>query len=131
MISLSRSAVLAIAVAAVVLLIDASWRNRANLLGFGLVFVAACGVVVNGLIGTLTGMFSQASEDPSVQARLARFPRVLALVAENPLWGRGFGTYNIDEYFLLDNEIQKTVIETGFIGLTLLVVFIFFVVGVA
>ena len=35
---------------------------------------------------------------------------------EYPWLGRGFGTYTPEDYFLLDNEIQKTAIKSGLIG---------------
>ena len=131
MISLSRSAVLAIAVAAIVMLINATWRERANMIGYGVMLVLAAGIAVNGLVGTIKSLFTQAGNDPSVQARVDRFPKVMALVAEHPWLGRGYGTYNIDDYFLLDNEIQRSLVEIGLVGVMVLVLFVFFVVGVA
>ena len=89
------------------------------------------GTLVNGLVGTIRSLFTGAEHDPSVQARLDRFPAVVELVAEYPWLGRGFGTYTPEDYFLLDNEIQKTAIESGLIGVAALVLFIVFVATVA
>jgi O-antigen ligase len=131
MVSLSRSAVLAAAVAAVVVLSGTSWRQRATILVFTCVFVVFAGLMVDGLVGTLRSLFTTADSDPSVQARINRIPRVVQLISEHPWFGRGLGTFTIDDDFLLDNEIQKTVIESGFVGVAVLVVFIGFVAVIA
>ncbi len=99
--------------------------------GYGVMLVLAAGIGVNGLVGTIKSLFTQAGNDPSVQARVDRFPKVMALVAEHPWLGRGYGTYNIEDYFLLDNEIQRSLVEIGLIGVMVLILFVFFVVGVA
>jgi O-antigen ligase len=122
--SVSRSSVLAIGVAMIVLLLGVPMRQRLVLLGAGAVFVGVVGATVNGLVGTLRSLFTTAKSDPSVTARVQRTPKVLKLISEHPYFGRGAGTYNIETYFLLDNELQKVTIETGFIGLAVLVLFI-------
>ena len=93
--------------------------------------IVVAGTLVNGLVGTIRSLFTGTEHDPSVQARLDRFPAVVELVAEYPWLGRGFGTYTPEDYFLLDNEIQKTAIESGLIGVAALVLFIVFVATVA
>ena len=90
-------------------------------------FVVVVGTLVDGLVGTLRSLFTTAESDPSVQARIDRIPRVFELIAEYPWLGRGFGTYTPEDYFLLDNEIQKTAIESGLIGVAVLIIFIGFV----
>ncbi len=125
--SLSRSAVLAIAVAVIVLLFGVSWRQRAAIMGAGVVFIMFVGVTVKGLIGTLRNLFTTADNDSSVQARVDRIPKVLNLISQHPWLGRGFGTYNLDDYFLLDNQLQMSAIETGLIGVAVLVLFIGFI----
>ena len=131
MLSLSRSAILAALVVGVVMFLAVSWRERVNLLGLAMMFVVAAGLIVDGLVGTLIGLFAQADTDPSVQDRLDRFPRVLSLVSENPWLGRGFGTFNNEDGFLLDNEIQKWLLDCGLVGVLGLILFIFFAVGLA
>jgi O-antigen ligase len=79
----------------------------------------------------MIGMFSEAEGDSSVQARANRWPRVLELVAERPLFGRGYGTYTNSADFLLDNQLQKTAIESGMLGLTALIIFLGSVIAVA
>jgi O-antigen ligase len=131
MTSLSRSAVLAAAVAGLVVFIGVSWKRRLAILTTSIVFVAVAGMLVDGLVGTLKNLFTTANDDTSVQARVSRTPRVLQLISEHPFIGRGFGTYNIDDYLLLDNQIQNVAIEMGLIGVAVLAVFIGFVIVMA
>ena len=115
--SISRSAILVLAVMFLVFLVGVGWRRRGNMVIGAVVFVIVAGSAVPGLIGTLRSLSTNTDNDPSVQARIDRFPRVLDLVREYPWFGRGYGTYNIQDYFLLDNEIQKLAIEIGLFGL--------------
>jgi O-antigen ligase len=131
MVSISRSAVLSFAVVGVVLLVGTTWKQRFVLVASTVAGVVVAGTLVNGLVGTIKSLFTGAEHDPSVQARLERFPDVVKLVSEYPWLGRGFGTYTPEDYFLLDNEIQKTAIESGLIGVAALVLFIVFVCTVA
>ncbi len=119
MISISRSAVLALGIGVAVLLLGSNWRDRFTLVGAGLAFVGAAGVLIPGLVGTLRSLFTNSDVDPSVQARISRTPAVLRLIEEHKWFGRGFGTYTPEEYFLLDNEIQKMAIETGVVGVAI------------
>jgi O-antigen ligase len=124
LISISRSAVLALAVMFLVMLAGLGWRQRGNFVIGTLVFTVVAGSAVPGLIGTLQSMFAQADTDPSVQARIARTPEVLRLMSEYPWFGRGYGVFTPSEYLLLDNEIQKLAIEIGVIGVGALLLFI-------
>lgn len=131
MISISRSAVLAGVVAAAVLIIGSSWRDRLNLTVGGFAFVVAAGAVIPGLVGTILSLFGYVGADPSIQARVQRTPAVLRLMAEHPWIGRGFGTFTIEQDLLLDNEIQKMAIETGIVGVASFVVVVLVTVWVA
>lgn len=79
-------------------------------------FGLASTVFVPGLAGTLRSLFTGTSDNPSIQARIDRVPRVFELIGESPLVGRGFGTYTADGYFLLDNELYVSLVEVGWIG---------------
>jgi O-antigen ligase len=129
--SISRSAILALAIGGLVLLIGSNWRDRLTLAVAGLASIGAAGVMIPGLVGTLRSLFANADVDPSVQARLDRTPAVLRLIEEHKWFGRGFGTYTPDEYLLLDNEIQKMAIETGVIGVAIFAGVILWIVWVA
>lgn len=116
--SVSRSAVLAVAVSLLVMM--ATWSFRQRLVGFASALVAAAGmwVAVPGLIGTLRSLFASATRDPSVTARVERVPRVLDEVIGSAWFGSGLGTFSADENFLLDNQYFETLIESGIVGLT-------------
>lgn len=131
MASISRSAILALAVGGLVLLIGSNGRDRVTLAASGLALVGAAGLFVPGLVATLTSLFTDTDVDASVQARLSRTPEVLRLVQEHRWFGRGFGTFTPEEYLLLDNEIQKMAIETGVIGVAVFVGLILCVVWTA
>jgi O-Antigen ligase len=131
MTSISRSAVLAAAVVGLVVVLGSSWQQRGVILLCSSVFVVVVGTLVNGLVGTLRSLFTSADTDPSVQARIDRVPRVLEMISEHPWFGRGYGTYTLEDDFLLDNEIQRSAIEMGFVGVAILILFIGFVATMA
>ncbi len=131
LLSVGRSGVLVLGVVGIVMLIGSGWRERLNLVAGGMVLVVASGALIPGLIGTIQSLFVNSRYDPSYQARIERIPEVLRLMAEYPWFGRGFGTFTIEEYLLLDNEIQKMGIETGVIGVAAFVAFFVTVVWAA
>lgn len=120
-ISLSRSAIVALAVAYVVLFLGWSWRERLNGLVWGFAFTVGMWAAVPGLVGTLRNLFVNAQSDPSITARIERVPRVQALIREAPWLGRGYGTYTPEDYFLLDNQLFETAIESGYVGVAVVV----------
>ncbi len=128
--SLSRSAVLGIFAAAVVISVPWSWRRRVNALVLLTIFLGAMRVMVPGLVGTLRGMFTGVASDPSFKARQLRLPTAFSFIHERPFLGRGYGTLLPDEKYRLvpmDNQLLKTTIETGLIGLGALL--LLFIVG--
>ena len=128
MVSLSRSAVLAAAVALIVLLLSLLWRERVTIVVTATAMVLTSGVLVNGLIGTIRSLFTSADTDPSVQARIEQTPRVLKLIAEHPYISHGLGTFSIENDFLLDNEIQGTGDSDGLVGAAILIGFVVVVI---
>jgi len=75
--------------------------------------------LIPGVVGTFIGMFSDADDDVSIQARLLRVPRIMALIRERPVTGLGLGTWSTEDYFLVDNEVWVTTLETGIVGMLL------------
>lgn len=129
--TVSRSGLLVLVVGMVVLAAGWSWRRRAHAVAIALASVPLLWLAVPGLVGTLKGLVLNAADDPSVQARIDRIPRVLALVRDYPLFGRGNGTFSRDDYFLLDNEVYVTAIETGLVGVVVTLAFFAVAVVVA
>jgi O-antigen ligase len=122
--SVSRTGILAVAVALLVTTIAWNWRQRIIGLVTAGVAAIAMGIAVPGLIGTFRWLLFGASEDPSVTARLERVPLVMEQVSERPWLGWGVGTFSPDEDFLLDNQYFGTLIETGVVGLLVVVALI-------
>lgn len=119
--SVSRSAVIGIGAATIVMVPVWSWRRRANALAATAVFLVLMRGAVPGLIGTLRSLFLGASDDLSVQGRTQDVEHVRAFFLDAPVFGRGLGTLVPEEYFFLDNQLFGTLVETGVIGAVSLV----------
>lgn len=122
--SVSRSGLLAVATALLVASLAWTWRER--ILGlfasvFGMIVI---GIAVPGLIGTFRFLTFNTAQDPSVAARLRRIPRVEEAFWETPWFGTGAGTRTPEEDFLLDNQYFETLLETGIVGLTIVLILI-------
>ena len=119
--SVSRTGLVALVVALLIAAI--AWNSRQRITGLVMAGLGALamGVAVPGLVGTFKWLIFGASEDPSVTARLDRVPRVMEQVSERPWLGWGVGTFSPDEDFLLDNQYFGTLIETGVVGLLVVV----------
>lgn len=115
--SLSRSAVLALAVGLLVLLLGWSWRRRAQFATVAAFVSAAALVTSEQWLNTMLELFTGAGEDPSVQSRLQDYPVTLAYVRERPWFGRGPGTFLPDDYVLLDNQYLGMLASSGVVGL--------------
>jgi len=125
--SISRSAILGLAVGGVVLLAGWSWRRRARAVVVAAVAVVGMRFLVPGLIGTIVGGFLHASTDPSVVHREQDLQTVSRFVSEYPILGRGVGTYIPQEFVTagvplpsLDNQYYGTLVEMGYVGLAAL-----------
>jgi O-antigen ligase len=115
--SLSRSAMIGCAGAAIVLLLG--WRGRRRLQALLVTggFFAVAYVAVPGLLGTLYGLFSHLGTDTSVQYRAHDYELLSTQVASQLWLGRGLGTWYAPKHQILDNQFVLTLIETGVIGL--------------
>ena len=122
--SVSRSAVLsvALALAVLVVLMPAPQRLvRSCALPFGL---AAVFMSAPGLIGTLAAFFGAGTADPSVATRVSDYPLVERFLEQAPWFGRGGGTYIPDNALdILDNQFLKTAVELGLVGVVALTAF--------
>ncbi|WP_369046946.1 O-antigen ligase family protein [Sinomonas sp. P10A9] len=114
--SVSRSALIAVVIATAVL--AASWtaRQRVIVAGVGTGLFAAVYFLVPGMAGTIVGMFSGAADDSSVASRVNGYDVAFGMVQRLPLFGRGFGTL-MPSYVYLDNQYIGVVVELGLFGL--------------
>jgi O-antigen ligase len=114
--SISRSAILCAFVALLVLAV--TWSNAVRL-GAAVASCAAAVVVyltVPGILGTITRLFTGASEDSSISSRTGSYDLAGEFIERSPLVGRGFGTF-LPKYWILDNGYLGLLIEGGVIGL--------------
>lgn len=122
--SVSRSAILALALSMGVFVLLLPARQRVWILGalpLGLVAVFA---TTPGYLRTITKQFGMGTSDPSITNRLNNYPRVLASLRGAPWFGRGGGTdIQVDLTKVLDNQYLHSVIELGGVGVAALVLY--------
>lgn len=121
--TVSRSGILGIAAALLVLL--PTWPVRRILGAFGAI-VAAIGllrIASHGLITTLLQLFQGIfnGQDSSVNARVADYSGVAQYIAERPIFGRGFGTFLPLLYRYTDNMYLLATVEIGVVGVLAIV----------
>ncbi|MCB0910092.1 MAG: O-antigen ligase family protein [Propionibacteriaceae bacterium] len=116
MLSLSRTGILCLA--AGLLVITPSLPRIWKLIGAAgaAVMVVVLGLTVPGLIGTIRGLFTGLSEDPSVQSRTSSYALAWQFIERNPLIGNGLGTF-LPRYWILDNMYLLFIIEAGLLGI--------------
>ncbi len=127
----SRSGILALIVGAIVLLPALPRTVRRTMLKWSPVFIVAMRLVFPGLIGTIFSLFANFQSDPNFTSRTADYKKVGGYIAQNPVFGRGFGTFLPKDFFFLDNQYILSTIETGYVGLVITVVLLLTGVGLA
>ncbi|MFD0688154.1 O-antigen ligase family protein [Actinomadura fibrosa] len=118
--TVSRSAILGLAVCCVVILPiwPAMWRFTAVvMLG---VFMVGLRALVPGLIGTLTSLVSDIGSDSSTVTRTNDYVVLGDTFVHRPWLGQGFGTYLPQTYRILDNQYLLSAVETGVVGVAAL-----------
>jgi len=122
--SLSRSAVIGLAVGVIVLALTWTARQRiaaiAGLVGLlTVVFLA-----VPGIVGSVFGLFTVIGKgDPSVLSRVESYAIADAYISQSPLFGRGIGTF-LPRYRIFDNQYLLLLVEIGFLGVAALLILI-------
>ena len=114
--SVSRSGIVAVMVGLVVLAAGWTWQQRLRAIGIAGILVPLLWLTIPGLVGTIRSMFTGRETDDSIQGRLERIPRIIEYIRERPWLGRGEGTFNMEEYFVVDNGLYLKLIETGVVG---------------
>jgi O-antigen ligase len=115
--TVSRTAIIALVVSAVVMLSIWPKRDRRIAYVVGLFAVAGMFVSVHGLLGTLSSLFTQVGSDTSSASRTGAFGSSMPFISQHPWFGRGFGTFLPSTYFFTDDQYLLSVIEIGVIGL--------------
>jgi polysaccharide biosynthesis protein PslJ len=125
--SVSRSAILALIIIAIVILPAWSREERRaayTFIGAGIVAFLA---FVPSLITTLADLVLNISADSSAQSRTRAIAMSWSYISQHPWLGHGFSTFLPQTYFFVDDQYVTSTIETGFIGLLSLIML--FVVG--
>lgn len=78
----------------------------------GLVLVA---LVWPRIMRIIIGLFSDLENDPSIESRTGSFDLAWAFVAQDPLFGRGPGTF-LPKYRIFDNQFLVQLVSVGIIG---------------
>ena len=118
---MSRSAVLAAVVAAVVIFVGLDPRLRPRALGAAAAFIVVIYATTPGLLGTLRDLFVNAGSDSSITYRTDDYKAVGEYIRQSPWLGRGPGTFLSDQYIILDNQYLLSVIEIGLVGLSVVI----------
>ncbi|MGW6500989.1 O-antigen ligase family protein [Nonomuraea angiospora] len=116
MFSVSRTAVLGLAGAGVILLLGWSNRRRIVTIGAFVVFLGFMKVLAPGLIGTFYNLFAGAGEDSSIIYRTHDYPFAMREVDKSPVFGRGLGTWYPFKHQVFDNQYLLSLVETGVLG---------------
>jgi O-antigen ligase len=119
--TLSRTGILALAVALFAMMFAWDWRTRFNIGVPAIGLLAVLAVVQPGLLGTIRSLFAGISNDPSIQGRTEDYSIVFAYFHDRPWLGRGPGTFVPKLYIILDNEWLQHLVNSGLIGLGALI----------
>ncbi|WP_420178117.1 O-antigen ligase family protein [Paenarthrobacter sp. TA1.8] len=121
--SVSRSALMAFGVALLALVPSWPKKVRRGALLLGLVLAAGMYLLTPGMLGTLRGLFTVGTADPSISSRTSAYTTAFGMLANNPVVGRGFGTF-LPDYVIVDNQFLGILVELGFVGLAAFVALI-------
>ena len=121
--SISRSAIVGVVVVATVLFPMWDTRTRWRALLLGGIGVGALSVVVPGMVGTLSKLFTRAANDESALSRTDSYPLAWEFIQRSPIVGRGFQTF-LPSYRILDNQYLGLIIDCGFLGLVTMLGFV-------
>jgi O-antigen ligase len=120
--SISRSAIVGVGVVGLVLLPTWDRVTRRRMVLAAVVATAALSVMVPGMIGTLSKLFTRAGHDESALSRTDSYPLAWEFIQRSPVVGRGFQTF-LPSYRILDNQYLGLIIDCGFLGLVTLLGF--------
>ncbi len=114
-VSISRSAIVGAVVALVLLVVTWPPRLRAWAIAATGALAVAVFILLPGVIGTLTGLFSGAANDPSALSRTDSYGLAGQFISQAPWFGRGIGTF-LPSYRILDNQYLQLTIDAGLVG---------------
>jgi O-antigen ligase len=116
MFSVSRSAILGMAAAGLVLFIGWPGKRRLRALGVVAGFLVLMKIAVPGLIGTFYSLFASAGNDDSVKWRTHDYDIAAAEIARHLWFGHGYGTWYAPKHIVFDNQYILGMVEGGIVG---------------
>jgi polysaccharide biosynthesis protein PslJ len=116
--TVSRSAFIGLAVAAIVIL--PVWAARERLVALGIIAVSLLGLeaVVPGLLHTIENLFLAIGSDSSTTSRTSALSNSISVIAQHPIFGIGFGTFAPQIYFYTDDQYLNSAIGLGLVGVS-------------
>jgi polysaccharide biosynthesis protein PslJ len=115
--TVSRTAILGLAVTAAVLL--PTWPKRQRRYAYGLLLASAVAllIVVPQLLSTFASLMTQIFDgSSSTDSRTAAINQALPYISQHPWLGSGFGTFPPQVYFFTDDQYLNSFITGGVLG---------------
>jgi O-antigen ligase len=119
-ITVSRSAVLGLAVVGLVLIPTWPRRARGQAVGIALAAVCLAWAAMPGLMSLLYQLFTQIGGESSSTSRIQAYSAAVPFILRHPWLGQGFQTFSPQTYFYVDNQYLTSLIETGVVGVAAL-----------
>lgn len=119
--TVSRTAVVAVVIICLVLL--PTWSKRDRRVAYLTIAIALVigWILKPSLVDTFRSLFLGISSDTSTTSRTSAFSSAAPFIAQHPWLGRGFDTFFPQTYFFTDDQYLLSLIETGVIGLLVLI----------
>jgi polysaccharide biosynthesis protein PslJ len=94
-----------------------AWPRRRQI---AILAIAAAGVLLMtiatpNLFNSIINLFAGVQDDPSIASRTGSFDLAFDFVANNPLFGRGLGTF-LPKYRIFDNQYLALLVALGIVG---------------
>jgi hypothetical protein len=121
--SISRSSFIGAVVVLLVLLPAMSPRIRALMVGGGALILVTVGVLIPGMLGTIIGLFTGLSSNPSTVSRANGLTMAMSFISHSPVLGKSFSTF-LPIYYIYDDAYLLLATELGLAGLAAFLVLI-------
>jgi polysaccharide biosynthesis protein PslJ len=115
--AVSRSALIALAVMAILLVPTWPARQRRLACAGLLACVAGLLLIAPGFIATFGKIFGQLGTDTSTTSRTGAIALAGPLIGAHPWFGQGLATFDPQHAFFVDDQLVTSLIETGVVGL--------------
>lgn len=115
LLSVSRSAIIGLAVAVIATLPSMTRAYRRIVMAGGVIAVAGVAVAMPDLFSTMLALFIGGTSDSSAQSRTNALSRIPEFIASSPWVGQGLGTF-LPRYYIFDDEWALLTVEVGILG---------------